>query len=70
MAKYKVYQMLQADKVRGKWNKKKSRIEQQGVKLSDDYVKLLNSNFAVSGRYYEVDAKSTDAYLASIKKDK
>ena len=62
--KVSVYTQKQAEKFNGKWDKKRSTIQRDGLKLSEDTAELLNDNFAVSGRFYEVDEKATKAYLA------
>lgn len=68
--KASVYTQKQAEKVHGKWNKKFSATQREGVKLSVNEAKLLNDNFEVSGRHYELDEKATKAYLDSLKGNK
>jgi len=55
-----VFDIRQAEKVGGKFDKKLSSMVRTSAKVLPSYAANVNKNFDVSGRYYELNEKATE----------
>ncbi len=70
MSKINVYDLKQAEKENGKWNKKDSQTQREGMKVSKKDADDYNKNFKNSGRYYQLNRRATTRYdkMVAVKK--
>jgi hypothetical protein len=55
-----VFDLRQAEKVGGKFDKKLSSVVRVSAKVLPSYAENVNKNFYISGRYYELNEKATE----------
>ena len=63
--KISVYDLMQAERVDGKWDKKKA-VLQTTTKVYDEYAETYNANFENSGSYYELNKNADAAYKKAV----
>ena len=64
---YHVYDIMQAQSINGKWDKKYS-IKQRTVKLTEDQAATYNKNFNQSGRHYDMIEADVKVYAKTKSK--
>lgn len=61
-----VYDLMQAEKIKGKFDKK-AGVWVDTKKVYIKYAEKHNENYAVSGSYYQLNKEENEAYLESAK---
>lgn len=62
-----VYDVKQAEKLGGEWNKDVAHIEDT-KKFPHAYADSVNSNFDTTGKFLEINEKLNDQYLKDVEK--